>query len=121
MIARDFLEFGEHVTKDGSTVMILRTVGPDTVTDAEKANEIYSMYHLNLQPDYPEMFDKLLYNEFVFLEFGDDQEALQFARDNLPMTIPSDADYFIQWFIFTDGMFYQGNNSVKGLTELPYS
>lgn len=123
MIVHDFLEFARHITaKDQSTVMILRTVGPDGVTDAQKANEIYSAYHLNLEPLGEGLFDKLLYNEFVFVHFDSEQEAYDFALENLPMNKNNiDSDYFVQFYIFHDGEFAYGNNSVKGLTELPYS
>jgi hypothetical protein len=122
MIVHDFLEFGRYITaKDHSTVMILRTVGPDGVTDTQKANEIYSAYHLNLEPLGEGLFDKLLYNEFVFIQFNSEQEAYDFALENLPMNKKNiDSDYFVQFYIFSDGEFAYGNNSVKGLTELPY-
>ena len=72
MIIRDFLEWIEYYTESQQkTMMILRTIGPDNVDDVEKANEIYSAYYQNLQPESPALFDKLLYNEFTFVEFPD--------------------------------------------------
>ena len=123
IIPRDFLEYLKHDTaKDASTVMILRPIGPDGVSDAERASQIYSAYHLNLEPECPGLFDKLLYNEFVFVHFDSEQEAYDFALENLPMNKNNiDSDYFVQFYIFHDGEFAYGNNSVKGLTELPYS
>ena len=96
MIVHDFLDFARYITeRDQSTIMILRTVGPDGVTDVEKANQIYSAYHLNLEPLGEGLFDKLLYNEFVFIHFDSEQEAYDFSLENLPMNKKNiDSDYF---------------------------
>ena len=52
MITRDFLEWIEYYTEtQQKTMMILRTIGPDNVTDTEKANQIYSAYYQNLNPE----------------------------------------------------------------------
>ena len=118
MIVHDFLEFARHITaKDQSTVMILRTVGPDGVTDAQKANEIYSAYHLNLEPLGEGLFDKLLYNEFVFVEFESEEAAYQFALQNLPMNKDSvESEYWIQFFIISNGEYTYSNDSLKALS-----
>ena len=124
MQVHDFLSFANDLTgqeDERRYLMILRTVGPDGVEDATKANKIYSAYHLNLS-EYPGMFDKLLYNEFVFIYWDTEDEARAFVRENLPERAEDldDPDYFIQYYLFCNGMFLAGNNSIKGLTELPY-
>jgi hypothetical protein len=120
MVVKDFLEFIRDITKEkDSTIMVLRTTGPDGVEDFEKANQIYSAYHVNLQPESPELFDKLLYNEFTFVEFEDEQKALNFALENLPKKADKtvDTDYFVQVFIFSSGGMYYANDSLEGLSE----
>ena len=118
IIPRDFLEYIKHTTsKDGSTIMILRPIGPDGVSDVEKASQIYSAYHVNLEPECPGLFDKLLYNEFVFVEFASEEEAYQFALENLPMNKTSvESDYWIQFFIITNGDYYYSNDDLKALS-----
>jgi hypothetical protein len=118
IIPRDFLEYLKYDTaKDGSTVMILRPVGPDGVSDAERASQIYSAYHVNLEPECPGLFDKLLYNEFVFVEFASEEAAYQFALENLPMNKDSvEGDYWIQFFIISNGEYYYSNDNLKALS-----
>lgn len=118
IISRDFLEYIKHTTsKDGSTIMILRPIGPDGVSDVEKASQIYSAYHVNLEPECPGLFDKLLYNEFVFVEFASEETAYQFALENLPMNKTSvESDYWIQFFIITNGDYYYSNDDLKALS-----
>ena len=66
---RNFVEWMRHYTEaTQSTMVLLRTVGPDGVDDATKANAIYSSYYLNMQSEDPAIFDKLLYNQFTFVE-----------------------------------------------------
>lgn len=100
-----------------TTVVLLRTVGPDGVDDATKANQIYSAYYLNVQSENPAIFDKLLYNEFTFVEFSDEESAQDFCRDNFPNVKPDDTDYFIQYVIFTNGLYAGGNDGMNGLRE----
>lgn len=118
IVPRDFLEYLKHDTaKDDSTVMILRPVGPDGVDDATRASEIYSAYHLNLEPECPGLFDKLLYNEFVFVEFDSHEDAYQFALENLPMNKSSvDSEYWIQFFIISAGDYTYGNDDLRALS-----
>ena len=97
---RNFVEWMRHYSEAlQTTVVLLRTVGPDGVDDATKANAIYSAYYLNMQSENPAIFDKLLYNEFTFVEFTDEESAWEFCRDNFPVNKPSDIDYFIQFVI----------------------
>lgn len=119
MIVKDFYHLLIDITeKNQSTIMLLRTVGPDNTSDFDKANKIYSAYHLNLQIESPELFDKLLYNEFVFVEFNDEEEAYNFAVDNLPMNKNNvDSDYFIQFFIFSNGLYAYANDSLESLSD----
>lgn len=116
---KDFSDWLEHYTGSlKTTVVLLRTIGPDHVDDATKANQIYSAYYLNMQSESPEIFDKLLYNEFTFVEFDEYQEAWEFCRDNFPGT-RDDEDYFIQYVIFSDGLYVRGNDGMTGLREGP--
>jgi hypothetical protein len=118
MIVRDFMEWIEHYTKtQQTTMMVLRTVGPDNVSDTEKANEIYSIYYQNLQPESPLLFDKLLYNEFTFVEFETEEEARSFALYNFPANKDGDPDYFVQVFIFTNGDLSYANDSLRSLSD----
>ena len=118
MVVRDFLEWIEYYTESQQkTMMILRTIGPDNVDDAEKANQIYSVYYQNLQPESPELFDKLLYNEFTFVEFPDEQTAYDFAIENFPMNRDGDPDYFVQVVIFSDGNLAYSNDSLSSFSN----
>lgn len=115
---RNFTQWLRHYTEaTQSTIVLLRTVGPDGVDDATKANQIYSAYYLNMQSENPAIFDKLLYNEFTFVEFSDEQSAWEFCRDNFPVNKPSDIDYFIQFVIFSNGLYVRGNDGLTGLQE----
>ena len=115
---RNFVEWMRHYTEaTQSTMVLLRTVGPDGVDDATKANAIYSAYYLNMQSENPAIFDKLLYNEFTFVEFTNEDSAWEFCRDNFPGVKPEDEDYFIQYVIFTNGDYVRGNDGMNGLRE----
>ena len=115
---RNFVEWLRHYTEaTQSTIVLLRTVGPDGIDDATKANEVYSAYYLNMQSENPAIFDKLLYNEFTFVEYTDEASAKAFCTDNLPGVKPDDADYFIQYDIFSNGLFAGGNDGLNGLRE----
>jgi len=101
----------------GNALVLLRTVGPDNVEDHDKANAIYSAYYLNMQSEQPEIFDTLLYNEFTFVEFDTEDEALEFVQNNFPGVVTDDLDYFIQYVVFVDGGIAQTNNGLVGLME----
>lgn len=100
-----------------TTIVVLRTVGPDSVDDATKANKIYSAYYLNLQSENPAIFDKLLRNEFTFVEFTDEESAWEFCRDNFPNIKPTDTEYFVQYVIFSNGEYVKGNDGMTGFRE----
>ena len=100
-----------------ATIVLLRTVGPDGVDDSTKANAIYSAYYLNMQSENPAIFDKMLYNEFTFVEFSNEESAKAFCRDNFPGVRPDDADYFVQYVIFSNGLYAGGNDGMNGLRE----
>lgn len=118
MIGRDFLEWIEYYTESQQkTMMILRTIGPDNVSSADKANEIYSAYYQNLQTESPALFDKLLYNEFTFVEFDTEEEARQFAIENFPTNKIGDPDYFIQVFVFSNGNLAYSNDNLTSLSD----
>ncbi|MFZ9729041.1 MAG: hypothetical protein ACO3CD_08515 [Candidatus Nanopelagicaceae bacterium] len=115
---RNFVEWLRHHTQvTQSTIVLLRTIGPDGVDDTTKANAIYSAYYLNMQSENPVIFDKLLYNEFTFVEFSDEESAWEFCRDNFPGTKPDDEDYFIQYVIFSNGFAVRSNDGMNGLRE----
>lgn len=118
MITRDFLEWIEYYTEtQQKTMMILRTIGPDNVSDAEKANEIYSAYYQNLQPESPELFDKLLYNEFTFVEFNTEEQAYEFAAENFPLNRDGDPDYFVQVVVFSNGNLAYSNDNLRSFSD----
>lgn len=112
------MEWIQHYTEvTQSSIVLLRTVGPDGVDDATKATAIYSAYYLNMQSENPAIFDKLLYNEFTFVEFTTEESAWEFCRDNFPNSKPDDTDYFIQYVIFSNGLYVRGNDGMTGLRE----
>lgn len=118
MIVRDFLDWIEYYTESQQKIMmILRTIGPDNVSSADKANEIYSAYYQNLQTESPALFDKLLYNEFTFVEFETEEEARQFAIENFPTNKIGDPDYFIQVFVFSNGNLAYSNDNLTSLSD----
>jgi len=120
IVARDFLEWIEHYTSSTqTTLMVLRTVGPDNATDADKVNHIYSIYKSNFDSEEIEIFNKFLYNEFTFIEFDTEEEAYQFGIENFPMTRSAvdDQDYFVQMFIFNGGNLAYANDSLEGLSD----
>jgi hypothetical protein len=93
---KNFMQWIQHYTEAlQTTVVLLRTVGPDSVDDATKANAIYSAYYLNMQSENPAIFDKLLYNEFTFVEFSDEESAIDFCTNNFPNVKPDDTDYLV--------------------------
>lgn len=113
------MEWLYHYTQAlDTTVVVLRTTGPDNVDDATKANSIYSAYYMNMQSENPAIFDKLLYNEFTFVEFSTEDSAREFCRDNFPNSRSDvDDDYFIQYVIFTKDGYAGGNDGMKGFRE----
>ena len=118
MIGRDFLDWIEYYTESQQKIMmILRTIGPDNVSSANKANEIYSGYYQNLQTESPALFDKLLYNEFTFVEFDTEEEARQFAIENFPTNKIGDPDYFVQVFVFSNGNLAYANDNLTSLSD----
>lgn len=108
-----------YTTAVDNALVLLRTVGPDNVDDDVKANQIYSAYYLNMQTEHPGIFDKLLYNEFTFVEFDTEEEALTFVTENFPNTVTDDLDYFVQYVVFHDGSVVRTNNGLTGLMEPP--
>ena len=118
MIVRDFVELLMHWTEVTETVlMVVRTTGPDNVSDSEKINHIYSVYKSNIESDRVDFFDKFLYNEFTFLEFDSEEEAYEFGLHNFPMNKEGDPDYFVQFFIFSHGNLAYANDSLSGLSD----
>lgn len=118
---KNFSDWVKNYTEStGGTVVVLRTVGPDGVDDATKANQIYSAYYMNMQSENPAIFDKLLYNEFTFVEFSDEDSAWEFCRENFPISRDNvDGDYFIQYVIYSQGVYIRGNDGLNGFKEPP--
>ncbi len=115
---RNFKDWMIHYTAaTQSTMVLIRTTGPDGVDDATKANAIYSAYYMNMQSESPDIFDKLLYNEFIFVEFTNEEDAWEFCRDNFPGSRDGDPDYFIQYVIYSNGLYVRGNDGHNGLRE----
>jgi hypothetical protein len=115
---KDFLQLLESYTSSQEkTLMLLRTVGPDNVTDQDKANQIYSLYYQNLNPESPLLFDRLLYNEFTFVEFETEKEAYDFAINNFPVDETDDLDYFVHCFVFSNGNLAYANTNLKSLSN----
>lgn len=111
---RDFIEFMERVTADGSTFMLLRTTGPNACTDEAKVNEIYSVYKTEFDVEDTGIFNKFLGNDWTFLEFETEAEAIDFARENLPITKETtDPDYFVQCYIFSQGALSWKNDNLN--------
>jgi len=118
MIARDFVEFIIEWTEAlNKTLMVIRTTGPDSATDVEKVNHIYSVYKSNFESDRVDFFNKFLYNEFTFLEFDSEEEAYDFGIQNFPMNKNGDMDFFVQFFIFSNGNLAYANDSLSGLSD----
>lgn len=120
MVAKDFLELLETVTEaQNSTIMVLRTVGPDNATEVDKINYIYSVYKTNFESENVDIFEKFLYNEFTFVEFDTEEEAYDFAVFNFPVNkkLIDDNDFFVQVFVFSNGNLAYANDTLKGLSN----
>lgn len=112
----DYLVSSTEAT--GTCLMVLRTVGPDACTDVDKINEIYSAYKTNMDGENTGVFDTFLKNEWTFLEFETEEEAMDFARDNLPMNKQTtDPDYFVQFWIFNSGAVAYANDDFTKLSH----
>ena len=115
---KNFMQFLMNYSESlNTTIVLLRTIGPDNATDAEKANAVYSAYYMNMQSENPKIFDTMLYNEFTFVEFSDEESAWEFCRDNFPLNRDIDDDYFVQYVIYSNGMYVRGNDGNNGLRE----
>lgn len=119
IVVRDFLQVIEKFTEDSELVlMILRTVGPDSCASIEKYNEVYSAYKSNFDVESTGIFNTFLRNEWSFLEFSTEEEAIKFAKENLPVSKDDlDPDYFIQCFVFNRGALAFSNDSLKVLSH----
>lgn len=119
IITRDFLQLIEKLTIDCEMVlMVLRTVGPDMCTDVDKLNQIYSAYKTNFDIEDEEIFNTFLKNHWTFLEFETEEDAMEFARENLPMNKTDlDPDYFVQFYIFNRGALAFANDDLKSLSS----
>lgn len=119
IVVRDFLQVIEKFTSDSEIVlMILRTVGPDSCDCQEKYNEIYSSYKSNFDVESDRIFNTFLRNEWSFLEFETEEEAVKFAKENLPVSKENiDEHYFVQCFVFNRGALAFSNDSLSVLSH----
>jgi len=115
---KTFLQYIETTTEAAGTVlMVIRTVGPDACTDTDKVNEIYSVYKTNMDEENTEVFPTFLANEWTFLEFETEDDAVEFGRDNLPVNNQVDPDYFVQWWVFNSGALAFANDNLTKLSH----
>lgn len=113
-----FLQYIESTTTAmDSCVMVMRTVGPDACTDSEKINTIYSAYKNNMDEENTEVFPTFLANEWTFLTFNTEEQAREFARDNLPLDMTDDPDYFVQAWVFVSGGLSWSNDNLTKLSH----
>ena len=113
-----FLQFIEETTKQAqSCVMVVRTIGPDACTDADKVNEIYSAYKTNMDEENVDVFPTFLANEWSFLTFETEDLAIEYAKDNLPKTNDVDPDYFVQCWVFYNGFLSYANDNLTTLSH----
>jgi len=114
-----FLQYIEDTTQRLRTcVMVLRTEGPDACTDADKVNQIYSAYKNNMDEENTGVFPTFLANEWTFLTFETEDEARDWAKDNLPLGRDDvDPDYFVQCWIFDNGALSYANDNLTKLSH----
>lgn len=117
MTAKDFLQFLMDITREtGKTYLMLRCSGPDKCTDVDKLNEVYGTYKAILPPD---IYRKIFYNEFVFIEMDTDDEACDFAKDYFPKNTSGDPDYFIFTCVVSEGVVCYANDDLGEYFRLP--
>jgi|SaaInlV_120m_DNA_3_1039746.scaffolds.fasta_scaffold00666_7 hypothetical protein len=117
MKALDFLTFLEETTRDtGKTYLMLRMTGPNTCTDVEKLKEVYAAYKFNLDSD---VYQKIFHNEFVYIEFNTDDEAVNYAFDNFPKNTDGDADYYIFACVISEGTVCYSNDELAHYYTVP--
>ena len=113
-----FLQHIETVTRASeSCIMVLRTVGPDNCADVDKVNDIYSAYKTNMDEENTEVFPTFLGNEWTFLTFNTEDDAIEYAKDNLPKTKDVDPDYFVQCWVFYNGFLSYANDDCSKLSH----
>lgn len=113
-----FLQYIETTTEaTSSCVMVLRTVGPDACTDPAKVNDIYSAYKTNMDEENVDVFPTFLANEWTFLTFETEEEARDWAFDNVPRNKDVDPDYFVQCWIFNSGALSWSNDNLTKLSH----
>lgn len=113
-----FLQYIESTTESmGTCVAVLRTVGPDNCTDADKVNEIYSAYKTNFDEENVDVFPTFLPNEWTFLTFDTEEDAREWALDNVPRSTDVDPDYMVQCWIFNSGALSYANDNLTKLSH----
>jgi len=113
----DFLTFLEDTTRDtGKTYLMLRMVGPSKCTDVEKLKEVYAAYKFNLDST---VYNKIFYNEFVYVEFDNDDAAIDYAFDNFPRNTDGDPDYYIFACVISAGTVMYSNDELSHYYTVP--
>jgi len=113
----DFLTFLEDTTAaTGKTYLLLRMVGPNNCTDVEKLKEVYAAYKFNLDA---EVYQKIFNNEFVFVEFDTDDQAVDYAFDNFPKNTDGDPDYYVFTCVISEGTVCYSNDELSHYYSVP--
>lgn len=108
----------DYTEKTQKCILVLRTVGPDSCTDVDKVNEIYSAYKNNMDEENTGVFNTFMRNEWTFLEFETEQEAVRYYKDNLPLSkSETDPDYFVQFWLFNSGALGYANDDLTKLSH----
>jgi len=118
MKASDFLTFLEDTTREtGKTYLMLRMTGPNNCTDVEKLKEVYAAYKFNLDDN---VYRKIFHNEFVYIEFDTDDEAVNYAFDNFPKNADGDPDYYIFTCVISEGTVCYSNDELAHYYTVPH-
>ncbi len=84
-MTRNVMEFAEliqcFVEKTGKPLVFLRASGPHGTNDVDLANQAFNLYKEILDL---EMYTLIFNNEFLFIEFDDIEEAVDFCEDHFP-------------------------------------
>lgn len=108
----------DYTEKTQKCLLVIRTVGPDACTDADKVNKIYSAYKNNMDEENTGVFNTFMRNEWSFLEFETEAEAVEYYSDNLPLNkADTDPDYFVQFWLFNTGAFGFTNDNLAPLSH----
>jgi hypothetical protein len=80
--AMEFSEFIEsYISLAKTPLVFIRVTGPQSLNDADKANEVFNLYKQILDL---EMYNLIFNNEFIFVKFETVEEAIQYCEDHFP-------------------------------------